>query len=381
MKETKIKNWDTLTKWILGISIFVIVFSFLSPIIFTSSSSYEIFDFTNTGQIGDTIGGILNPFIALAGVLLTFLAFYMQIKANQIQISQFNKGLSKEKEIRLLTEKKDYYNKLNLLKVDLASIKSDIQSKSEKIKIYYEKERDLPFETNFLIRTPSKNYTRILEIDRLSIFNGFSLFLSHRERWIKDFSNLYNILDFLPDLFDDIYKKHEYHSKDLFDKKMEIRNGLVKLMDELSKIINTYLAENTRDNYLSFPASSLANTTILRYYDIIAESYDENRNPIRETDFVKLDEEVLKFFNQEVLELRKDENTYDSRLEPIVEFIGTLRKQLYLIKQRAQEFATSIESQYEHLMVDKENEKSYITIIDEIHSILETELEKITIEE
>jgi len=381
LKETKIKNWDTLTKWILGISIFVIVFSFLSPIIFTSSSSYEIFDFTNTGQIGDTIGGILNPFIALAGVLLTFLAFYMQIKANQIQISQFNKGLSKEKEIRLLTEKKDYYNKLNLLKVDLASIKSDIQSKSEKIKIYYEKERDLPFETNFLIRTPSKNYTRILEIDRLSIFNGFSLFLSHRERWIKDFSNLYNILDFLPDLFDDIYKKHEYHSKDLFDKKMEIRNGLVKLMDELSKIINTYLAENTRDNYLSFPASSLANTTILRYYDIIAESYDENRNPIRETDFVKLDEEVLKFFNQEVLELRKDENTYDSRLEPIVEFIGTLRKQLYLIKQRAQEFATSIESQYEHLMVDKENEKSYITIIDEIHSILETELEKITIEE
>ncbi|WP_373060417.1 hypothetical protein [Zunongwangia sp. H14] len=65
-------------------------------------------NFTETGQIGDTIGGILNPFIALAGVLLTFLAFYMQIKANQIQITQFNEGLKKEKEVRDFLETKSF---------------------------------------------------------------------------------------------------------------------------------------------------------------------------------------------------------------------------------------------------------------------------------
>src|SRR5690606_4309124 len=165
-----------------------------SPLIFTSVSISEKFDFTETGQIGDTIGGIISPFIALAGVLLTFLAFYMQIKANQIQITQFKEGIDKEKEIRNLIEKKDYFNKLSLLKVDLTSIISDIKSNAENLKVFFENERRFPFQTNFLIRTPSKNYSRILEIDRLSIFNGFNEFLSHRDKWIKEISNLYNIL-------------------------------------------------------------------------------------------------------------------------------------------------------------------------------------------
>lgn len=378
MKEQKrkIENWDLVTKIILGVSILVILFSFFSPLIFTSASSSKSFDFTETGQIGDTIGGILNPFVALAGVLLTFLAFYMQIKANQIQIDQFHDGLQKEKDLRVLIEKKDSYNKLSLLKTDLTAIQSDIKSKSENLKEYYEKEKDQPFQTNFLKRTSSKNYSRILEIDRLGIYQGFSLFLSHREDWIKDFSRLYNILDFLPEFFQDLYNKYDYHSKDLFDKKMVVRNSLVQLMDQLSKIINAYLQENNQENYLSFPVSKLANDTIARYYAIIDESYDENRNPIKETDFEKIDEQVLKYFNEESLKLRTEGTNYDIRLEPIIELIGNIRKQSYLIKQRAQEFAGSVENEYNNLVVDGEK-KSYLTLINEIQNILEKELNKI----
>lgn len=379
-EKIRIKNWDGVTKWILGISIIVILFSFASPWIFTSASSSENFDFTNTGQIGDTIGGIINPFIALAGVLLTFLAFYMQIKANQIQITQFKKGLEKDKELRLLIEKKDYYNKLSLLKVDLTAIESDIKSKAENLKEFFENEKEFPFQTNFLIRTPSKNYVRILEIDRLSIFNGFSEFFSHRERWIKEFSNLYNILDFLPELFRDLYDKYEYHSKDMFDKKNSVRSGLIQLMDRLSELINIYKREKISENYLKYPASALANTTIFRYYEIIEKSFDENRNPIKETDLNEIDENVLKFFNQEALSIRNGEEDFDIRLEPIVELISNLRKQIYLIKQRAIEFSESIESQYSKLMIDDEENKSYVTLIQEIHSMLETELSKIKIE-
>ena len=39
-------------------------------------------DFTDTGQIGDTIGGIMGPFIAIAAAGLTFIAFWVQYKAN-----------------------------------------------------------------------------------------------------------------------------------------------------------------------------------------------------------------------------------------------------------------------------------------------------------
>ena len=377
--EEEIKNWDVVTKWILGVSILVLIFAFLSPLILTSPSSSERFDFSETGEIGDTIGGIINPFIALIGVLLTFLAFYMQIKANQIQISQFKKGLKKEKAEKIIDEKKDCLNKLNLLKVDLGTIKNDISLKASNIKEYYEKEKNNPFKTNFLFRTPSKKYARVLEIDRLSIFKGFNIFLSHRENWIKDFSNLYNVLDFLPEFFDDIYSKYEYHSKDLSKKKMIVRDELIELMNKLSEIINLYLTETSSSDYLNFPASNLANETIARYYNIVNENFDEEGNPISETDFDRINEEVLLHFNTEALILRKQKG-YDPRLNPIIEFCGNLRKQLSLIKQLSQQFSQSVETEHNNLMTDQEEKKSYFTIIDEIHKVLESELEGILIE-
>lgn len=42
-------------------------------------------DFKGTGEIGDTIGGIMSPFVAIAASVLTFLAFWVQYKANEQQ--------------------------------------------------------------------------------------------------------------------------------------------------------------------------------------------------------------------------------------------------------------------------------------------------------
>lgn len=67
----------------LGLVLILIIFAIFSPIIFTSTSSSTIFDFTETGEIGDTIGGIMNPFVAIAGVIVTYLAFKMQFDANK----------------------------------------------------------------------------------------------------------------------------------------------------------------------------------------------------------------------------------------------------------------------------------------------------------
>ena len=38
-----------------------------------------------SGQVGDLIGGVLNPIIATIAALLTFLAFYIQYQANELQ--------------------------------------------------------------------------------------------------------------------------------------------------------------------------------------------------------------------------------------------------------------------------------------------------------
>lgn len=48
-------------------------------------TSYSVIDLTETGQIGDTIGGVMGPVIAIVASALTFLAFWVQYQANQEQ--------------------------------------------------------------------------------------------------------------------------------------------------------------------------------------------------------------------------------------------------------------------------------------------------------
>jgi hypothetical protein len=87
-----VNKFDKLSKVILIISVIIIAFSFFAPVIFVQESKFGL-DFSKTGPIGDTIGGIMNPFIALSGVFLTFLAFYIQLKANQQQRILFTQEL------------------------------------------------------------------------------------------------------------------------------------------------------------------------------------------------------------------------------------------------------------------------------------------------
>jgi hypothetical protein len=76
------------------ITIFSIISIIVIPLLLTQRA-VSLFDFTKTGEIGDTIGGITAPFIGIIGAILTFLAFYVQYKANEQQRTQFEDELEK----------------------------------------------------------------------------------------------------------------------------------------------------------------------------------------------------------------------------------------------------------------------------------------------
>lgn len=95
---TENKN-DKVIIGLIILSFLLIVFSLLAPIIFTKITTNPRYNFKETGAIGDTIGGLMNPFIALAGVFITFLAFYMQFKANKIQIDLFHKNQKEQTDL------------------------------------------------------------------------------------------------------------------------------------------------------------------------------------------------------------------------------------------------------------------------------------------
>lgn len=86
---TNITDLDWKVKTLLVFALLIIIFSFGAPFIFTRFAITKDFNFSLTGQIGDTIGGLMNPFIALSGVIVTGLAFYIQYKANLLQRELF----------------------------------------------------------------------------------------------------------------------------------------------------------------------------------------------------------------------------------------------------------------------------------------------------
>ena len=54
---TKKDNPIIITSILIFLSFILVIFSFIAPIIFTRNSIFPEIDFTNKGEIGDTIGG------------------------------------------------------------------------------------------------------------------------------------------------------------------------------------------------------------------------------------------------------------------------------------------------------------------------------------
>lgn len=94
-KEEEIYKNLKKAKWILYLGI---TFTLLSPFVLTMGAQFHIFDFSDTGQIGDTIGGITAPIVNILGAILVFYALRAQIEANKLIQDQFYEQKKEELE-------------------------------------------------------------------------------------------------------------------------------------------------------------------------------------------------------------------------------------------------------------------------------------------
>ncbi|WP_407524448.1 putative phage abortive infection protein [Lacibacter sp. MH-610] len=132
---SQITSLDWKVKGLLILAFLFLIISFVAPFLLTRPSASADFNFTQTGQIGDTIGGLMNPFVALAGVVVTGLAFYIQYKANLLQRELFlreqdeNKKQLQEqidnqnKQIRLQQFESKFYEMLRLHRDNITEMK------------------------------------------------------------------------------------------------------------------------------------------------------------------------------------------------------------------------------------------------------------------
>ncbi len=61
-----------------------------APFVLTQPAFIELLDFSESGQIGDTIGGITAPIVSFIGAVLIYYSFEQQIEANKIQREALN---------------------------------------------------------------------------------------------------------------------------------------------------------------------------------------------------------------------------------------------------------------------------------------------------
>lgn len=126
----------------------ILLLTILAPLVFTQFSSAITFD-TNSGAIGDTIGGITAPFISFIGAILIYISFQEQVKSNKQQIENQNID-------RFRCDYEEIKNEFYSVTIDNNEINSSLHNKrfESPLEIYYEDlklsyEGNITFEFHF----------------------------------------------------------------------------------------------------------------------------------------------------------------------------------------------------------------------------------------
>ena len=232
------KSYKIITIISVAISLLLVVFGCFAPRIFTGEGC-ERLDFTETGQIGDTIGGLMGPFIAMAGVFLTFVAFLMQVKANEIQREQLHKSFN----MKQLEHKIESLHALQLLHIDVQNAIKDIEVRCDLIDQYCHDLDDNPLAEVACKRTSSQSIKRYQGIDRNLLYKAVNDFVQtdNKEVWYR---NIYAVLDYFSEgvdqLWNDVYIPN---TKDI----MHIKSAIPELYTKMVEGVNSVSAYNNNN--------------------------------------------------------------------------------------------------------------------------------------
>lgn len=201
---------ELLTKYFTpkNVLLFGVFIALISPYLLTRPSYFtKGFDFTTSGQIGDTIGGLTSPIINLISALLIYFSFREQNKANEIQkIAIHAESIKTEqqreidfltRQIELVDSKLDsfeYLEKTKLTSVERNNVTGSNRTESEGIAVYKGANGIMLYISELLrVAHPSGLFeTSETELFSLSYFNDFYYIIKELDKTF-DFINSSNI--------------------------------------------------------------------------------------------------------------------------------------------------------------------------------------------
>lgn len=190
--ESKKNKTFTSDFWIYLI-IFIVFISIICcfPALFIEHGNL---DFRNTGQIGDTIGGIMGPFVAIAAAILTFLAFWVQFKANQQQRNDIALERFESNLFELIHIQQDITN--NLVFVEKKGDNNKVQAQGRDVFQYVYEDYNFGLEGKYDHNTPI-----IVGVKTLMQYQGVNRYTDLKELGYLDhyFRHLYRVFKYIND--------------------------------------------------------------------------------------------------------------------------------------------------------------------------------------
>ncbi len=107
--DSEIKKHRTEALRYFWIGIFIVI---SAPIVLTQPALFSFFDFTHSGTIGNTIGGITAPVVGIITAFLMYKAFIAQLEANKIQMEAHYSSLKMQGEQKVLDFLWKYFEKI-----------------------------------------------------------------------------------------------------------------------------------------------------------------------------------------------------------------------------------------------------------------------------
>lgn len=318
-------------------SIGLILFSFFAPYFFTSTDfGKRIVTTQEIGLIGDTMGGTMNPFIAIAAALLTFLAFWIQYKANEqqkkdLQVERFENKFYEMLKIhrdnvnettigKSLGGRKSFISMFNELKFTYHSVKWFYETQYQQ-KLTDKVDEDVIYNISYLIfffgiGNNSSLIVRDLIGDKyLNFFNCVEIYLDgvakiwrqeHNKNmpiavYVDDKNNFELKIGYLP--FNGQMSKLSHYIRHLFQ--------MVKFVDDADDKIFDY---ESKYNYIASIRSQLsAHEQLLLFYNavsVLGKPWLEEPNYLKEYCVIKSCPVPLATFYKKPLDLLGDKNKY-----------------------------------------------------------------------
>lgn len=219
----KKKDGDIIRDLSLMVGLLFLLYSILSPFIskfffpFEKLENHKILPL-DANELGDALGGTMGPFIAIAGVIFTFLAFYIQKIANDEIKEQFKKQQFEAQFYEMLKLHKENVNELELSAKKRYVAENFISPTGEyykyegykvtKRRVFYELNKEFEYILDCLKRSD------LTTINEVNFYKAYNIFF-----WgLKGYDNLASRFVLGSTKFEDIlfYNQNIQYSKTLF---------------------------------------------------------------------------------------------------------------------------------------------------------------------